>query len=253
MGNGLGLRVGQTSPLRNLSANFSEEQIVILDGIRFSADMAGLALDYLWSVLQRIDQSFVQESHPSDIAEAALFAWSIVDAGHRFQQLMNGLPGLKQRTWMKDFRDRVRDIEVFRHAWQHQRTEAKRAVERRDQAFGAIGWAQHMDGKPTGRWYCAVAGSDLKGSSWTFTGPVAAPSRVGNRRIRILHLGGRELYLGRLVRDIFWAVQMLEEELSQGRVRLIGQPVGRKRTQDNVFEASIAMIVDVREPAFRSD
>lgn len=235
-------RISPDSPLKLLPEELSERQIIILDGIRYSANMAGIALDRLWAVLQKIDQDF-DHADWSDTSEAAMFAWSIVDSAHRIRQLIAGLPGLRQRGWPTDFWTETKDVEDLRHAWQHQISEAPSAVARRDQAFGALAWAQHTDRKPTGSWFCVVAGSDFKGSAWTYAGPINAVPGVGSRRIRLIYDGDKPFYLGRVVRQIFGAIKQLEWELNEGNVRLVGERVNQRRGQDLMLQTTIQVVV----------
>ena len=207
-------RVSDDSPLRKPPAQISERQIVLLDGIRYSADMAAIALDRLWSKLSYIDRN-LEAAKPADLAEAVLDAWSIVDASHRLVDLVEGLPGLPNAHWKRIFRDRMADALFLRDTWQHQDGEVEKTVERRGQAWGVLAWMQHEEARPTGRWYLAVAGTEFKGSSWLHGGPAAAIPREDTRRIRLLH-AEKTFYLGRAVRDTFEMIGQLEEVVRSG-------------------------------------
>jgi len=131
--------------------------------------------------------------------------------------------------------------------WQHQVGEAPKIVEQRGQAWGALAWAQHRDGRPTGHWFLTVAGSDLKGSQWLHAGPANAIPRVGTRRIRLLH-SGHTVYLSRLVRDMFEAIRHLEVDLVEDRLRLVGEPVNQTRSNDWVGSTVIEVLVSSVPP-----
>jgi hypothetical protein len=45
--------------------------------------------------------------------------------------------------------------------------QAPNIIEKRAQAWGAVAWAQHKNGRPTGQWFLAVIGSALTGSTWS--------------------------------------------------------------------------------------
>jgi hypothetical protein len=156
-------RIARDSPLRKPPQPISEQQIVLLDGIRYSADMAGIAIDRLWEQLCFIDGAgweAEQDVEPHHIAAAALDAWSIIDAVHRMSDLVENLPGLPNSPWRRVFRQRVADALALRDMWQHQVGEAPAIVQQRGQAWGALAWAQHRNGQHTGHWYLAVAGSE---------------------------------------------------------------------------------------------
>jgi hypothetical protein len=212
----------------------------LLDGIRYSADMAGLAIDRLWRQLCFIDSS-EEVIEPQHIAEAALDAWSIVDAAHRMSDLVENLPGLPNSTWRRAFRQRMADALTLRDMWQHQAGEASSIVQQRGQAWGSLAWVQHKNGRPTAHWFLAVAGSDLSCSEWIHAGAVNAIPRVGTRRIRLLH-SGKSIYLARLVRDMFTALHHLERDVSDRRLRLVGPPVNQPRSSDWVASTVIEVI-----------
>jgi hypothetical protein len=240
------LRIANNSPLRKPPLPISERQIVLLDGIRYSADMAGIAIDRLWRQLCFLD-STEEEIQNHHIAEAALDAWSIIDAAHRMSDLVENLPGLPNSDWRKLFQQRVADALELRDMWQHQVGEAAKVIAERGQAWGALAWVKHEGGQPTGRWFLAVVGSDFKGSSWTFAGPAAAIPRVGTRRIRLIHLG-KSVYLGRLVRDMFEAIACLEDDIGNGRLRCVGEPVNQERPSDWIIESSMIAVVSTETP-----
>lgn len=239
-------RIAESSPLRKPPLPISERQIVLLDGIRYSADMAGIAIERLWHQLCFLDSTdkAIQNHH---IAEAALDAWSIIDAAHRMSDLVENLPGLPNSDWRRLFQHRVADALALRDMWQHQVGEAAKVVAERGQDWGALAWVKHEGGQPTGRWFLAVVGSDFKGSNWTFGGPAAAVPRVGTRRIRLIHLG-KSVYLARLVRDMFEAITCLEDDVANSRLRCVGEPVNQGRPSDWIIESSMIAVVSTETP-----
>ena len=238
-------QIADDSPLLHFPERLSERQIVLLDGLRYSASMANDAYEQLWVTLQRIDQD-LDAATWRDTSQAALFAWSIVDAAHRFRLLLEGLPGLKQVGWCKFASRQLSEAEAYRHGWQHQRGEAEGVVARRSHAFCSIGWVKHDGPKPTGRWFFVTAGHDLKGSEWT-GGPSKAIPGVGTRRVRMLYGQEHPLYLGRLVRVINGAVGHLEESLRKNEIRLVGEQVNQKRSPDPMFEMGMQVLFRIEE------
>lgn len=234
-------RVSGDSPLVKPPAEISERQIVLLDGIRYTADMAGIALDRLWQKLSSIDRN-MDATTSADIAEAMLDAWSIVDASHRLVDLISALSGLRNAPWKRLFRDRMADALDLRDAWQHQDGEVDATVARRGQAWGSLAWMQHEGARRTGRWFLAVAGTGFKGSSWVHAGPVNAIPREDTRRIRLLH-GEKTFYLARAVRDIFEMIGHLEKAISTGGLRLVGDAVNGRRANDTVMFIVMEVLV----------
>ena len=238
-------RIEQNSPLRRTPGEISERQIVILDGIRYSADMAAIALDRLWEKLCAIDRD-ENAAWPTATTEAMLDAWSVIDAAHRLTDLIGNLPGLSNAPWQRVFRQRMEDAIALRDVWQHQVGEAPRIVEQRGQIWGALAWMQHEGDKPKGHWFLAVGGTEFKGSNWIFAGPANAIPREDTRRIRLLH-GERTVYLARMVRDIFDAIRHLEDDIRAGALSLVGEAVNRPREGDSIFSAVIQVLCSVDE------
>jgi hypothetical protein len=237
-------RIRPDSPLKSPPLPVSERQIMLLDGIRHAADMSAIALDRLWQKLSYID-STGDNITSADLAEAALDAWSIVDAAHRIGDLIGNLPGLPNAPWKRVFLDRMKLAMEFRNDWQHQLDDVHRVVGERGQVWGAVAWHQHRGATPTGWWFLAVIGSDLKGSQWLHAGPANAIPRVDSRRIRLIHCN-RELYLNRLVHDIFEAIDELEKVVASGSLALRGECVNQERTKDWVMSSAIQVVVGTR-------
>jgi hypothetical protein len=239
-------RIDADSPLKHPPMPISERQIMLLDGVRHAADMAAIALDRLWKKLCYIDSTDA-DIGSNDLAEAGLDAWSIVDASHRIGDLIEHLPGLANAPWKRLFSERMKLAMEFRNDWQHQLTDVDRVVGERGQLWGALAWHQHRAGEPTGRWFLAVIGSDLKGSQWIHAGPVNQIPRVDSRRIRLLHCN-RTLHLDRLVRDIFEAIEELEKAVWDRKLALRGECVNRERNKDWVMSTVIQAVVAVHPP-----
>ncbi len=217
---------------------------MLLDGIRHAADMAAIALDRLWEKLCHIDNTEAEISS-ADLAEASLDAWSVVDAAHRIGDLIHHLPGLPNAAWKRLFADRMKLAMQFRNDWQHQLDDVERIVGERGQLWGALAWHQHRNGQPTGWWFLAVIGSDLKGSQWIHGGPAKAIPRADSRRIRLLHCN-RTLHLDRLIRDIFEAVGELEKIVAEGRLTLRGDCVNQEPAKDWVMSSVMEAVVAIR-------
>ncbi len=138
-------------------------------------------------------------------------------------------------------KNRLRDAEALRDAWQHMRTHSDKVVADRGQAWGALAWMQHAGIQPTGPWFLAVIGSDLNGSSWTAGGPSNAIQKVGTRRSRLLH-DNRVLYLTRVVKDMFEAVTNLERVLMNDEMKLVGERVNQQRSSDYVMFMALEVL-----------
>lgn len=230
----------ESSPLRKPPAELSRRQVLVLDGIRYAAEMAHIAYERLATHLQTIAASD-GEPRVRDIGTAMLDAWSIVDSAHRFRDMLANLPGLPNQPWKRLLSDRTEDVATLRNKVQHQLGEISDLVTGGGQLWGYLSWAEYRDGKHTGKWLMMTAGSDYVGDTWYFAGPNALPFSVPPGRVR-LNAFGQQVYLGRTVEALREAVVKLEGDIESGVVRPVGPPATDRRGADIVYEAFIEVL-----------
>jgi hypothetical protein len=223
----------------------SRKQMYILDGIRYSAEMAHIAYERLATLLQMIAASRTEPT-TRDIATAMLDAWSIVDAAHRFRDLVAQLPGLSHSTWTRLLEARTADVAELRNCVQHQIGEIAGLIQGGGQIWGYLSWTEVREGQYTGKWLMLTAGSDYVGDRWLFVGPASLPFEVPPGRIR-LNAFERQVYLGRTVGALVEATRGLEDEISRGAVRPVGDAAAAdRRGADVVYEGWIEVLYSVR-------
>lgn len=85
------------SPLRNLPLVLNPRQVLLLDGIRYSAEMADIAYSRLFDTL-----TYVSKNHNSNEFDFRVFphsfldAWSVIDSVNRLRTLLVNLTGYKK-------------------------------------------------------------------------------------------------------------------------------------------------------------
>lgn len=230
--------ITESSPLRRPPTAFSRRQVMFLDGIRYAAEMAYIAYDRLFEQLMAVTRS-PQTPQVRDIAAAMLDAWSIVDAAHRFGDLIEGLPGLPRAPWKRLLQDRTEVVATLRNNVQHQRHDLREPPG--SGAWGYLSWAELHNGRHTGKWLMMSAGSYYVGEQWLFIGPIALPCPVPGARIR-LNAFGQRVYLGRTVVAIAEAIGMLEKDIVSGTMRPRDTPATERRGADVVYEGYIEII-----------
>src|SRR5437016_2713345 len=109
--------------------------MAILDGIRYAAENADIAYERLYDCLQSIARSSAEPS-TRHIAAAVLDAWAIVDAIHRFVDLVDSLPGLSKGTWFRLLTERTKDCLALRDDVQHLRERAEAIADKGGQLWG---------------------------------------------------------------------------------------------------------------------
>jgi hypothetical protein len=229
----MAILISEDSPLRKPPAELSRRQVLILDGIRYAAEMAHIANERLYAKLQSISAT-LDETRVRDSVEAMLDAWAIVDSAHRFRDLVESLPGLKNSPWRRILQDRTGDVAELRHCVQHQRKEIEGLITNGGQLWGYLSWADRQKGQYTGKWMMLTGGSHYAGDKWLFAGPAALPFPVPAGRVR-LNAFGRQVYLGRTVKALEAAVSALAADIASGALRPIGPPALERRGADVVW------------------
>lgn len=227
----------QDLPFRNPPHDFSRRQVLILDGIRYSVEMAQIAYQRLYALLQNLSSISDKDLFvPS--AEAMLYAWTIVDSAHRYRDLLLAFPGLKRKTWVKLTEKRTEDVAQLRNCVQHQLGEIPNIINRREQLWGYLSWAEIRANRHTGKWLMLTGGSHYVEDSWLFAGPISLPFRVPTGRIR-LNAFGHKVYLGRTVEALRYATSCLASEILSGAVKGEGAPECERKGTDMLVEACI--------------
>jgi hypothetical protein len=244
--------IPEDSPLRRPPAALSRRQVLILDGIRYAADMAYIAYERLSVHLQSVAASPVEPT-VRDIAIAMLDAWSIVDSAHRFRDLVAELPGLRNSPWRRLLQNHTDDVADLRNCVQHQLGQVANLISTGGQLWGFLSWAEVRDDHHTGKWHMMAAGSDYMGDQWLFIGPATLPFNVPPGRVR-LNAFGRQVYLGRTVEAILSATTSLVAEISSGGLRPVGQPAADRRGADAIYAGGLLVVVsNTRCPAEPSE
>lgn len=229
------------SSLRLPTIPLSRKQILILDGIRYASEMAHISYVRLSASLQSISGS-VTEPGVHELAVALLDAWSIIDSANRFRDLLVSLPGLPREIWVQQLSKRTEPVAGLRDCVQHCNREVDALAHTGGQLWGYISWV-HMDGaRPSGRWFMLSGGTHFKNDSWLFIGPSKLPFHVPPDRMR-LNAFGKQVYLWRIVASLAMASKKLESALSDGHVRLRGEPAANRLGADAVLEGAIEVII----------
>jgi hypothetical protein len=238
--------IPEDSPLRRPPSDYSRRQVLVLDGIRYSAEMAHIAYERLFASVNAISSS-TSEPLVRDTATALLDAWSIVDSAHRCRDLVANLPGLPNSSWRRLLMERTQDAADLRDCVQHQLGEIDGLIAGGGQVWGYVSWAEVRDGRHTGKWLMLVGGSEYVGDKFFFIGPAELPYSVPAGRIR-LNAFGRQVYLGRTVHCLAEAVEHLCGDIRSGAMRAIGSPATERRGADSVMEGALEVLVS-RSPS----
>ena len=155
------------SPFRRLPAGLPREQILFLDGIRYSVEITALAYGRLWANTAAMtkamaDQIGVQD--PNSYTAALSDAWTMIDSTYRLRELIWDMPGLakKQRSVeLRKFRGSTTSIEDLRHKVQHLKGEIRALAGTDQPVWGILSWVSLFEEQPDIVRHCRLAAGTL--------------------------------------------------------------------------------------------
>jgi hypothetical protein len=131
-----------TSRLLHLPENTDRRQVLFLDGLRYTAEMAVVGMHRLRANLPYLfTHREDRQARRVYLTAAIADAWSIVDNAHRMRELLQRMPRLKQRSPARViFLQRTERVEAFRNYFQHLRTEVDRVANIAWPLYGTLTW-----------------------------------------------------------------------------------------------------------------
>lgn len=215
--------IQKDSPLRNPPASMAPEQRVAIDGLRYVAEMIGLNAERLYTDLLSV--TWIPESGqlpPRLFTFCLADAWSLVDNLWRLNLLVRGMRGLKQTPELQVHLRALRQVEEFRHGFQHLDQRVKVCASDRRPLWGTLGWVFCPNG-PTqpGKVYLMIPGGLCSGED-----PIVNPAgKLFHPPVDLITLTafGKQLELSSLLRTVSSLIAGLEQGLS---VASTGQPGG---------------------------
>lgn len=119
----------------------AREQVLYIEGIRFSVEMVDLAHSRLKSTLPGLSR---KDGSSGEGVLAMLDAWSMTDSFHRLRGLISRMPGLtkkKQSPWIRGFFEATKNVAVLRNTIQHLDSEIPKSTGDQDWAvLGSLHW-----------------------------------------------------------------------------------------------------------------
>jgi hypothetical protein len=157
-----------------MPVDMPRRQILYLDALRLSAEMADAAFNRLQDLLLGITAERDAEltgnserggSVPTHkVISAMLDAYSFIDAIHRFRELLQVTPGVKHNAPYELFMRQTKDVRELRHIVQHLNREVDRIAQEGWAALGTLTWlgpSAVPDGPPSA--YILQAGTFYAG------------------------------------------------------------------------------------------
>ena len=136
------MMVNHDSPLRSLPTRLHPIHVLHLDGIRISVEMAEVAAERLLASLHKAsDGSISAEVVRQIVPMAMLDAWVIVECIHRVRELLEHMPGLKQKDpVIQLFYRKTLEAKRMRNFVQHLKGEIGKVATRELPLWGVLSW-----------------------------------------------------------------------------------------------------------------
>ncbi len=132
--------VSRDSRIRKLPANINPRHQAILDAIRYSCDMAGLAFHRLEKSLEFLSANEVPEREAPGFVSAFADAWMLIDAASRLRPLATMLPGSKELLSVQNLLTATGDVRELRNRVQHLNARIDRLVSQKESVWGSLSW-----------------------------------------------------------------------------------------------------------------
>ena len=132
--------IAPDSTLRSLPRDLPPRQVLFLDAMRLSAEMAGLAYDALYSIALQLTERGPGSGLGNLSVGALAHTYAFIDAANRLREIARSMPGLKHNQEYELFMRGTTDVEGLRDVVQHLNRELQNIATRRTAAMGTITW-----------------------------------------------------------------------------------------------------------------
>lgn len=115
--------------------------LFFLDGLRYSFEVAFQNHEILRKTLNEIEQADQQAPEDDQVVRAIASAWILIDVSHRIRELVQTVPGLKQKLpRLQLFIKNTKNVETLRNYVQHLRTGITDLPTPSTPLWGVISW-----------------------------------------------------------------------------------------------------------------
>lgn len=208
--------ISSESPFRRLPIDLPRRQILYLDALRLSAEMAAIAFQRLNALLMHLSEKGAEPLGDGAV-RALVDAYSVVDSAHRFREVLRVTPGLKHNAGFELFMRRTQAIEKIRDVVQHLNREVDAIAQSGRAALGTVTWLgpPKVPGSPPTAW--ALQAGTLYANQMTFGPMIDLESTLTSGEFLDVSLStlGVTLNLSKLVAHAQAMVQSLEPSLQE--------------------------------------
>lgn len=188
--------LSENSVLGRLPPGLDRKQLVFLDGIRHTAEIASLAYFRLESTLTWL-VSNTHNSPPQSQAYTAAFldAWALVDAIDRFRVLWKLLPGMAftpADPTVNSFEEIAQPVRNLRNVADHLAQRAEYVAASGSPVLGLLSWVTYPNETSDDGYTCVLAPGTRVAGNWTLVNPAGGGHFSVPRRTGMIHLAAGE-------------------------------------------------------------
>ena len=141
--------IAKDSLLRVHPVNLHPRRRLILDGMRYSIEMAEFSFNRLSSTLLDISELATQELPDGTFAATLTDAWAVVDSMNRLRALTTLVPKRERASYITQFLDSTKPVHRLRNVVQHLHSRIDSLLKQRQPAWGTLSWVTTTDDPPT--------------------------------------------------------------------------------------------------------
>jgi hypothetical protein len=205
--------IADDSKLRLIPNSLDRKQILVVDGIRYSVDMADLAYGRLTEVLVQFAKH--QEPRREWFSLAFQDAWSLVDYIERLRKLIPHLPIKKSDPAFALFFRKAVDATELRHASQHLDNDLQKGERLQSPVWGSLSWIEPPQaGNKFARGFLIVSGAIFDVAEHPIVNPVGKVLRSPASLIT-LSLGTKQICFSEVMQTLVAAVKAAERAFDE--------------------------------------
>ena len=162
------------SVFHRLPSNMDKKQILFLDGIRYSIEMANLAYVRLLNTLSTFQpQKENKVDRRESFTSAILDAWSIIDSVNRLRILLRQMPKMKQKlSNLVLFYKNTDSVGDLRNTIQHLNNDIETFLQNKQPIWGVINWVIPVNQKSMLGYICSLKAGTLMEGNTEFLNPL---------------------------------------------------------------------------------
>ena len=140
--------ITSSSALRRVPIAVADDDKVVLDGIRYSLEIADRAYKRLRNTLWEISQD-PEAEHVELYVDVVSDAWTVVDSLNRLREMCESGSSFLEHDFYRSYAQTLKQVVLLRNSHQHMKGRLEKIVAEKESAWGAISWFSLSENPPT--------------------------------------------------------------------------------------------------------